>query len=209
MGPRPAVVVEGSHRGEANQTVRLARPQPVQPKLIIVDPSGRTQTLRSTGSVTTVPRDVLSKGPEIITLGHPVASQRIAHVARPVVPKVIVAKALLFSRHHGRRVIGTALSAFGTTLLLGEPCGLGVELAEICAPDDSSSLTVEATPQDAEVFLDGQFLGRAGELSAQTVVIAPGRHELEIASPGVEPFRLEFTAAPGRPTRVRAALVTR
>jgi hypothetical protein len=218
MGHGAAVVGEESHRGDANQAVRLARPQPVQPKLIIVDPSGRTQILRSTGSVITGPRETLSNRPQVITLSHPGASSLIApkvievhptRVARPVVPKVIMVKALPVSRHHGRRVIGTALDALGTTLLLGEPCEPGVGLAEICAPDDSSPLTVEATPEDAEVFLDGQLLGRAGELSAQTVVIAPGRHGLEIARAGVDPFRLEFTAAPSTPTRVHAALAAR
>jgi hypothetical protein len=81
-----------------------------------------------------------------------------------------------------------------------------VGLAESCAPVDSAPLIVEAAPDDAQVFLDGQFLGTAGHLAGETVVVPAGPHALQIMSPQAEPFSAQFTATPGIPTRIHVAL---
>jgi hypothetical protein len=83
-----------------------------------------------------------------------------------------------------------------------------MNVPESCAPVDSAPLIVEAAPEDAQVFLDGQFLGTAGALSGQTMVIPAGPHGLAIVSPGAEPFSAQFTATPGIPTRIHVALAT-
>jgi len=136
-----------------------------------------------------------------------VISAEFRHVApsRPVLPKVIVIRSRFVHRHHGRQVIGTTLGALGPGLLLGDVCDLDTQ-SEFCAPDDASLLALTVTPDSAKVFLDGQLLGRASDLSNRTLVIPPGGHHLEIVAPGVEPYRQEFTGAPGAPTEIQAAL---
>lgn len=128
---------------------------------------------------------------------------------KPFRPKVIVANRSLISRHRGRTVIGIVEGAQGTILLLGSPCDLGVSLADTCAPADSALLIVEAAPEDAQVFLDGQLLGTAGQLAGQAVAITAGPHALAIVSPQAEPFIAQFTAKPGIPTRIHVALAAR
>ena len=122
---------------------------------------------------------------------------------------MIVAKPFPVSRHRGRMVLGFVEGAQRTTLLLGSPCDLGVSWVESCAPVDSALLIVEAAPEDAQVFLDGQFLGTAGQLAGQVVVVAAGPHTLAIASPPAQPFTAQFTAKPGIPTRIHVALAAR
>jgi hypothetical protein len=128
---------------------------------------------------------------------------------KPVRPKVIVAKPFPVFRHRGRMVLGIAEGAQRTTLLLGSPCDFGVSWVEACAPVDSALLIVEAAPEDAQVFLDGQLLGTAAQLAGQVVVVAAGPHTLAIVSPPAEPFTAQFTAKPGIPTRIHVALAAR
>lgn len=212
----PSFPADEGGRGKVSEATRSERSQPVQPKMIVVDPSGRTRTLRSSGRAATG-EGFPSSGPHVITLNDPIAAHSTSPkviavnptaVIRPVVPRVVVVNPSAFARHHGRRVIGTALSTLGTGLLLGEACEFDADLSDVCAPDDWTPLTVETAPGDAEVFLDGQSLGTADALSVQTLVIPPGRHGLEIVSPGREPFRLEFTATPSTPSSVHAARIT-
>lgn len=189
--------------------------QPVLPKMIVLDSSGLPQTLTSAGSLTTaltgssdpkvlaviVPIARVAAGPKIIVVSPSLVSQRVA-------AKVILVKPSVGSRRRGLTLIGIAVNALGPHILLGPPCDFGVSLPESCAPVDSAALVVEAAPTDAQVFLDGQLIGTAGELSGQTLVIPAGPHGLEIVSPGAGPFRLAFTATPGTPTRIHAGLVT-
>jgi hypothetical protein len=141
-------------------------------------------------------------GPKIIEVNPTIA-------LKPFRPKVIVANPSLVSRHRGRTVLGIAKSAQGTTLLLGSPCDLRVSWVESCALVDSALLIVEAAPEDAQVFLDGQLLGTAGQLAGQAVVVSAGPHALTIVSPPAEPFTAQFTAKPGIPTRIHVALAAR
>lgn len=52
-------------------------------------------------------------------------------------------------------------------------------------------LQLEVEPEDAAVYLDGHFLGIAGELAGLSagLVIEPGEHELEIVRPGYATHR--------------------
>lgn len=67
-------------------------------------------------------------------------------------------------------------------------------------------LYVEADPADAQVFVDGQLVGSAGQVRTYGLQISPGHHRLEILAPGFKPFTAEFTATPAFPARVRVAL---
>jgi hypothetical protein len=60
---------------------------------------------------------------------------------------------------------------------------------------ESGRLTIRATPPDAAVYLDGEFLGRADELSRLHGALAIGlrEHLLEIVRPGFLPETRRFT----------------
>jgi hypothetical protein len=222
MAPRVtasgAGIVSGRGRGE-EITLRThsVHVEPVQSKIITVDPSSRPHTVTSADGGTSAHPGSQTTGSLIIAVNAPVGS-------RPVVPKVIdvspalvsrahTAKVVVFtpslhSRHHGRTVIGFLEGSQGPSFLLGSPCDLGVTVPESCAPVDSALLFVEATPEDAQIFLDGQLLGTAGQLAGQTVAVPAGPHRLEIVSPEAKPFSAQFTATPGIPTRIHVALGT-
>jgi hypothetical protein len=63
--------------------------------------------------------------------------------------------------------------------------------AERAAPSERAALEqgllrIEATPRDAAVYLDGEFLAGAGELARLhgALPVAPGRHIVEVVRPG-------------------------
>jgi hypothetical protein len=51
-----------------------------------------------------------------------------------------------------------------------------------------AALDLSVTPDNASVYLDGEFLGTAGELSRleRGVAVTPGQHQLEVMAPGHE-----------------------
>jgi len=69
-----------------------------------------------------------------------------------------------------------------------------------------SFLIVDATPAEAQVFLDGRFLGSAADLLARALPLAPGRHTAQVIAPGFRPYIAQFGADPSFSTRVRVAL---
>jgi hypothetical protein len=223
MGPSAtasgaAIVSDRGSREEVTPRTRSVHIEPVEPKMIIVDPSSRPHTLTSVGSGTTTRPGSRTSEPRIIAVNAPVGSRPVvskiievspALVSRPLTAKVVVVTPSVRSRHRGRTVIGISEGPQGTSFLLGSPCDLGVTVPIACAPVDSAPLIVEATPEDAQIFLDGQFLGTAGQLAGQTVAVPAGPHGLEIVSPGAEPFSAQFTATPGIPSRIHVALATR
>ncbi len=73
--------------------------------------------------------------------------------------------------------------------------------------EGQSFLIVDATPLDAQVSLDGRLLGSARELVARALPVAPGRHTIEIVSPGFRPYMARFATEPGFPTRIRVTLI--
>jgi hypothetical protein len=220
--PRTAaapVVPELDGRGEIAPAIRSGI-RPVEPRMVVIDSSAGARAQESTGSATAArPHPVpQSAGPKVLIVSDTIGSRSVEPktvdvnptiALKPFRPKVIVAKPFPVSRHRGRTVLGIAEGAQRTTLLLGSPCDLGVSWVESCAPVDSALLIVEAAPEDAQVFLDGQLLGTAGQLAGQVVVVAAGPHALAIVSPPAEPFTAQFTAKPGIPTRIHVALAAR
>jgi hypothetical protein len=67
-------------------------------------------------------------------------------------------------------------------------------------------LIVDATPHDAQVYLDGRRLGTAGELVALALPVAPGRHTVHVVAPGFRPAVSQFVADGTFPVRLRATL---
>lgn len=72
--------------------------------------------------------------------------------------------------------------------------------------DERAYLLVDATPPEAQVFLDGRPLGPAGQLVARAVPLARGRHAVEVVAQGFEPYGARFTADPSFPIRLRVTL---
>ncbi len=64
------------------------------------------------------------------------------------------------------------------------------------------------TPPDADVYLDGRWLGKAGILSRGQIPILPGKRTVTVVRPGYRAYIAEFIARPGGiPTRLRVVLV--
>ncbi len=59
-------------------------------------------------------------------------------------------------------------------------------------------LKLSVAPADASVYLDGHFLGIAGEIGEQRsgILIDPGEHHIEIVRPGYVNHQLRFEAEP-------------
>jgi hypothetical protein len=72
--------------------------------------------------------------------------------------------------------------------------------------DEPALLIVDASPPDAEVYLDGRRLGTAGELVALALPVAHGPHTLHVAAPGRRPWARRFVADGAFPVRLRAIL---
>ena len=71
---------------------------------------------------------------------------------------------------------------------------------------DSTFLIVDATPPDAQVYLDGRRLGLAGELVARALPVSYGRHTVQCVAPGYRPWAAQFVADGSFPVRLRTAL---
>jgi formylglycine-generating enzyme required for sulfatase activity len=87
------------------------------------------------------------------------------------------------------------------------------ETSVTLGPDEARSVSLQlaprlgevevtAEPADAEVVVDGESLGRAG----QTLRLTAAPHEIEVRRSGFEPHRVTVTPRPGFPQTVRARL---
>jgi hypothetical protein len=72
--------------------------------------------------------------------------------------------------------------------------------------DEPALLVVDASPPDAEVYLNGARLGTAGELVALALPIAHGAHTVQVVAPGHRPWARRFVADGSFPVRIRATL---
>jgi PEGA domain len=98
---------------------------------------------------------------------------------------------------------GVAAGVFGGAALLFGAAGL-VERGP-AFPDEAPVLIVDATPAEAQVYLDGRRLGAAGELVALALPVSPGRHVVHVVAPGYRPSVQLFVAFASF-VRVRATL---
>lgn len=73
---------------------------------------------------------------------------------------------------------------------------------------DGTYLVIDVTLPDADVYLDGRWLGKAGILSRGQIPILPGKRTVTVVRPGYRAYVAEFIARPvGIPTRLRVVLV--
>lgn len=64
------------------------------------------------------------------------------------------------------------------------------------------SVRIEAIPDTAEVYVDGEFRGTA----PLTLLLTPGTHEVELRLAGYQPWSRELVVVAGNDTRVAARL---
>ena len=72
---------------------------------------------------------------------------------------------------------------------------------------DSSTLTIDVVPLQAEVRLNGVPIGNAHDLVARSISVIPGYHVVEVAAPGYVSTRVDVLATVNWATRVWLQLV--
>jgi hypothetical protein len=72
------------------------------------------------------------------------------------------------------------------------------------APAEAAELQILVQPQDASVWVDGQFRGSASALGR--LVLSPGRHRIDVARPHFRPAARNVDLQPGMTASLRIAL---
>jgi PEGA domain len=77
------------------------------------------------------------------------------------------------------------------------------------APGVTATLKLTVQPARAAVFLDGQYIGHAGELggSVHSLLLSPGKHRIKIELPGYRTFETEVNLLQGQKSEVKTELV--
>lgn len=71
-------------------------------------------------------------------------------------------------------------------------------------PREGAELRLTVRPEDASVYIDGEFRGSGRQVG--TLRLEPGRHRIEAVRPGYRTFDQEVEVAPDRPTDVTVEL---
>jgi hypothetical protein len=76
-------------------------------------------------------------------------------------------------------------------------------------PAVTSEIKMSVNPDRAAVFLDGQFVGHAGEFGgiAKSLIVAPGHRRISISLPGYNTFNTEIDLAPNQKFELKTDLV--
>ena len=96
-----------------------------------------------------------------------------------------------------------------------EPGGvqtLAVRLSRLpaaTAPAITATLKLTIHPPRAAVFLDGNYIGHAGELggSVHSLLVSPGKHHIKVELPGYRTFETEVNLLEGQKSEVKTELV--
>jgi hypothetical protein len=77
------------------------------------------------------------------------------------------------------------------------------------SPTITSTLKLNVEPDRAAVFLDGKFVGHAGEFggSLHSMLISPGKHSIKVELPGYRTFETVVDLLPGQKSEVKTELV--
>jgi len=76
-------------------------------------------------------------------------------------------------------------------------------------PAVTSEIKISVNPDRAAVFLDGQYVGHAGEFGgvAKSMIVAPGHRRISISLPGYNTFNTEIDLAPNQKFVLKTDLV--
>jgi hypothetical protein len=81
-------------------------------------------------------------------------------------------------------------------------------MAHAQTPAITATLKVTVHPGRAAVFLDGKYVGHAGELGGAThsLLISPGSHQIKVELPGYRTFETEVNLLAGQKSEVKTEL---
>jgi hypothetical protein len=85
----------------------------------------------------------------------------------------------------------------------------GCATAPARTPPELVFITIDATPPDAYVYLDGQPLGAIREVASRAFYVTRGTHTVVIVAPGMRPFRQDLVMQDNSPQFVRTILLPR
>jgi hypothetical protein len=76
-------------------------------------------------------------------------------------------------------------------------------------PKVTSQLKLTIQPPRAAVFLDGNYIGHAGEMggSVHSLLVSPGTHHIKVELPGYRTFETDVTLLAGQKSEVKTELV--
>jgi hypothetical protein len=76
-------------------------------------------------------------------------------------------------------------------------------------PAVTSEIKISVNPDRAAVFLDGQYVGHAGEFGGvgKSMIVAPGHRRISISLPGYNTFNTEIDLAPSQKFVLKTDLV--
>jgi PEGA domain-containing protein len=76
-------------------------------------------------------------------------------------------------------------------------------------PAVTSEVKISVNPDRAAVFLDGQYVGHAGEFSGmgKSMIVAPGHRRISISLPGYNTFNTEIDLVPSQKFVLKTDLV--
>lgn len=76
-------------------------------------------------------------------------------------------------------------------------------------PTVFSDIKLSVTPDRAAVFVDGQYVGHAGELGGigKSLQVAPGHRKITVSLPGYQSFTTEVELAPNQKFQIKTDLL--
>jgi hypothetical protein len=94
----------------------------------------------------------------------------------------------------------------------GEKQTISVKLEknpEFKLPTVFSDIKLSVTPDRAAVFVDGQYVGHAGELGGigKSLQVAPGHRKITVSLPGYQSFTTEIDLAPNQKFQLKTDLI--
>jgi PEGA domain len=99
------------------------------------------------------------------------------------------------------------LGSLALVFAAGSFSGVAADSYESTIIGESSTLTIDVVPLNAEVRLDGVPIGTAQQLISQAVAVTPGKHVVEIGAPGFFPATVIVAATVDWATRVWLQLI--
>jgi len=80
--------------------------------------------------------------------------------------------------------------------------------ARASVPDVTATLKLKIKPERAAVFLDGKFVGHAGDFGGafRSMKIAPGKHRIRVELPGYRIYDTSIDLLPNQETEIKTEL---
>ncbi len=123
-------------------------------------------------------------------------------------------KVLLLPGKHQVTVRQSGYADFASEILVepGQVQTLRVKMSLLPGaetPKITSELKLTIQPSRAAVFIDGYYVGHAGEMGGafHSLLVSPGKHRIKVELPGYRSFETEVTLHAGQTSEVKTELV--